>query len=120
MIDEDLADTLIKRLNDLCTDPEVRADLGKLIEWRAPCSKATAEHPTIQTQAAQPLDPAFDVLLKLIPSLTVNEGPTVGFLGFLNGLVGAIPGGKLQGWGYIAAVFDDGGQLTHFRRSDKP
>jgi len=78
MNNEDLADILIERLNDLCHDPEVRADLGKLIEWRAPCSKATAEHPTIQTQAAQPLDPAFDVLLKLFPSLIVNEGPTVG------------------------------------------
>jgi len=95
MNDSDLADEIIGRLNKLIEDPIIREDLGKLIETRVPCSDVTRDHPTIQA----------------------SEGG-VGFLGFLNGLIGTIHGERLNGWGYIAAVFDDNMKLERFRRTD--
>lgn len=94
--DPQLADEIISRLNALIQDPAIREDVGRLIETRVSCSEATTNHPTIQTQ----------------------DGPQFGFLGLLNGILGAIPEGeRLAGWGYVAANFDDGGRLTHFSRT---
>lgn len=72
MNDSDLADVLIDRLNKLIEDPAVREDVGRLIETRVPCSDATLKHPTIQAQEGAP-----------------DSMGTVGFLGVLNGIVGA-------------------------------
>lgn len=94
----DLADVLIERLNALISDPDVCKDVSRLIEQRVPCSQKTAEHPTIQ----------------------VNSGArnrTVGFLGLLNGIVGVLPDGPHQGWGFIMAVIDDNGQFVRFERT---
>jgi hypothetical protein len=123
MNNEDLADILIERLNDLCHDPEVRKDIAKLIEMRVPCTKAMVDHPTVQTQdqTGQEIPLLHEVFgPALAKMLEGTQGPVVGFLGLLNGLVGIIPDGRLKGWGYIAAVYDDDQNLTHFRRSDKP
>jgi hypothetical protein len=88
-----LADILVGRLNDLIrTDPSgyaVKDALAWLIEARLPCLPDLLEHPTIQ------VDPDR------------NGIPSVGFLGMLNGIVGAIPEGSRAGSGYIAAVRDD-------------
>lgn len=81
---EQLADLLIERLNELIKDPDVRRDISTLFETRIKCSVATAGHPTIQA---------------------VEEG--FGTLGLLNGLVGTIGEGKRKGWGFITAVYDD-------------
>jgi hypothetical protein len=119
--DPRLADEIIARLNLLCHDPAIRADLGKLINMRIGCSKATQEHPTIQTSLPAPIPG----LCECGPYGSTgwcpicNPGPEVGFLGLLNGLVGAIRGpGRLSGWGYVMAVFDDSGKLERFKRSD--
>lgn len=95
MTDEELADEIIRRLNKLIEHPHVREDIEKLIEARiGPCRDATAAHPTIQT-----------------------VGLTFGFLGLLNGIVGAMPPGLHEGWGYILAVFDDDMKLVSFKRT---
>lgn len=86
-----LAHEIINRLNDLLDDPDVRRDIGGLIEARIPCSEAVSEHPTIQSKSGW-----------------------FGFLGLLNGLVGTIPDGEYDGWGYIRARFDNRGNLICF------
>lgn len=99
MTQEELADLMIERLNEIARhDPEA---IAKLIEQRVPCNDEMAEHPTVQVN-------------------TDYGGPRVGVLGLLNGLVGAIDEGKLKGYGFIAAVYDDNGTFLRFRRVDKP
>ena len=100
MTDAELADALIERLNAIIQDPAIRADVCKLIEERVLVGEMTAAHPSVQVQKNAAGD---DVL---------------GFLGLLNGAVGTIRGGKLEGWGYVAAVFEDEGRLERFRRTD--
>jgi len=98
--DPELADALIERLNAIIQDPKVRGDVERLIEERILVSEQTAAHESIQVQQ----NAAGDAVL--------------GFLGLLNGAVGTIKDGSLKGWGYVAAVFDDGGRLERFRRTD--
>jgi hypothetical protein len=100
MNDSELADAIVERLNALVRDPAVRADVGRLIEERVPVGEATAAHPSIQVQES------------------AAGGSVLGFLGLLNGLIGTLPEGRLAGWGYVAAVFDDSGALERFRRTD--
>lgn len=97
---EQLADHLIAGLNEI-----VKADrmaLGALIEHRVPCNEALADHPTVQAHSEN------------------GKPTTVGLLGILNGLVGTIDAGPRKGWGFIAAVSEEDGTLSHFRRTDKP
>lgn len=92
MTDLELANELLLRLNKLIQDDDdVRRDVGKLVDAHIPCSKATADHPTIQ----------------------VGDN-SVGFLGVLNGLAGVLPDGPKKGWGYITAVMGDDGELLEF------
>lgn len=94
-----LADTLIQRLNSLCGAPGVRKAITDLIEVRVEVSAEVAEHPTLQV--------ADD-----------GESTKLGILGFINGLVGVLPDGPRQGWGYITAVYDDETQeLLKFERT---
>jgi hypothetical protein len=96
--DETLALALIDRLNQLVSDPAVRADIERLIAQRVPCSSTTAEHPTIQV---------------------CGETQTLGLLGLLNGLCGTIAGGKRDGWGRIAACYEENrGPLLRFCHSE--
>lgn len=98
MKQEELADLLIERLNEIAShDPKwMRA----MIEERVPCNKALADHPTV-------LVGEHDGEIK------------AGLLGLLNGLVGTIPSGKRKGWGFIVAVFaDDTGAFQKFQRTD--
>lgn len=100
MTDTELADALIARLNEIIADPEVRADVHRLLGARVPCRQPTIDHPSIQAHIVD------------------GEDPTIGFLGLLNGIVGTMPNGKRAGWGYIAAVFDDQDQLLRFERTN--
>ncbi|OPZ36149.1 MAG: hypothetical protein BWY99_02082 [Synergistetes bacterium ADurb.BinA166] len=102
MNEEYLADILIIRLNGILDDPDIRKDVNRLVETRIPVSKATADHRTIQVTAE-------------------GEESTLGFLGLLNGLVGAMPKeyGRFAGWGYIAAEYDDEGNLVKFVRTGR-
>jgi hypothetical protein len=101
MQNEDLADELIERLNTLCENQEARAVLGKLLNARVAGSEGLFDHPTIQVRRSGDL-------------------PEVGFLGMLNGLVGVIPSGKFEGWGYITVQVDDDDSISRFERTDVP
>jgi hypothetical protein len=89
-----LADRIINALNDfVALDREA---LVKLLETRVPCNHALAGHPAVQVFKIAPGDP-----------------PTVGLLGILNGIAGV----DFDGWGFIAASFDDDGHLVKFLRT---
>lgn len=96
----DHADLIIERLNEILGhDSEA---LEALIEARVPCNASMRDHPSVQVSVD-------------------GEQARVGFLGVLNGLVGTIPSGEKEGWGYIAASFDDDtGKLLRFVRTDRP
>jgi hypothetical protein len=67
-----------------------------LIEHRVPCNDGLAQHPTVQVAQGE------------------EQGTcVVGLLGILNGLFGT----DSEGWGILAAVFDEQGQLVRFERS---
>lgn len=107
MTDTELADELIARLNALIEDEEIREAVEQLcLRQRAKVhGTALATHPTIQV---------------------IQEGDLylLGFLGLLNGVVGAILEGEDKGCGYIAALyaFTDAEKtdmkLTSFKRFD--
>jgi hypothetical protein len=69
-------------------DPTV---LPALIRYRVPCNEGVANHPTVQVRGD-----AGEAL--------------VGLLGILNGIFGLMPNGS----GFMAACYDDHGELTHF------
>jgi hypothetical protein len=95
--DVDLADEIIGRLNALIGDPPIRNDVHALIQQRIEVTQACREHPTIQASSGR-----------------------LGFLGLLNGIVGAVVDGQYDGYGLIAAVIDDQtGQLVKFVRTDR-
>lgn len=98
-----VADEMIRRLNVLIEqDESVRRDVGHLIESRVPCSDAVGDHPTIQV------------------SIGADQKPSVGFLGLLNGLIGAIgPGHKRAGWGHVAMRVGDDGTIARFVRTEE-
>lgn len=69
-------------------DPTV---LPALIGHRVPCNEELADDPSVQVGV-------------------LESGYEVGILGVINGLIGAN-----EQVGFIAAVYDDDGALTHFR-----
>lgn len=86
-------DDVIQLLNDLIKiDPKAIEDL---IEQRVECSEELADHPTFQVNI-------YD-----------GEHPKIGLLGVLNGLFGT----NEEGWGPIAAVFNDEKKLIKFERT---
>lgn len=96
--EEAAADQAIEVLNRIHTaDPTV---LPALIGFRVPCNMAVADDPTVQVGPDRP--PADQSQM------------VVGLLGVINGLFGTVHGGA---WGYIGAVYDDDGELTHFQRT---
>ena len=90
----ELAGEIIRRLNGLIKDPEIRRDVGRLIDSRVAASPETCDHPTIQVKDDQ-----------------------LGFLGLMNVLVGTIEYGPQKGMGYITADFTDDHQLIGFRKT---
>lgn len=87
--DVDLAREIVERLNALVSDEATRVAVQSLISERVRVDDAFAEsHPTIQCSGDSEL----------------------GFLGLLNGIIGA----RQNGWGFVAAEFDDNERLTGF------
>ncbi len=82
--------TVTDSLNDILQADSIA--LAALIAYRVPANEALSNHPTVQVS---------------------QEG--VGLLGIINGLVGV----KENGWGYIAAEFDDDGKLVKFLLTDE-
>lgn len=99
MEDRELAKEIIKRLNSLVEDEAVRKLFENAIENRTFVSSSVIEHPTIQ-------------------AWKVGDEYAVGFLGILNGIIGAISGGRFDRWGYISAKFTDVGELVKFELTD--
>jgi hypothetical protein len=88
-------DEAIRILNDLAKcDPKA---MYNLIEYRVPCNEALENHPEAQTFSS-----------------------TIGLLGVLNALFGAFgpEAGPKEGWGTIAACFDDDDNLIGFMLTD--
>lgn len=87
-------DHTIRLLNEaLKLDPQA---VTALIEHRVPCNDQLADHPSIQ--CGHPPD---------------QPTARVGLLGLLNGIFGA----DENGWGPIAAVFEEPDTLVRFERS---
>lgn len=94
------ADDAIKFLNGLMQiDP---AAVRGLFAHRVKCNDALADHPTVQVRGYGP------------------DHPNVSILGVLNGLFGAMgeEAGKLEGYGYITAVYSKSGVLERFQRTE--
>ena len=94
----DRVDHAIAVLNELVAlDREV---IETLIETRVPCASSLIYHPTAQVVGGDALE----------------DGPHLGMLGVLNAIFGADD----RGYGYIAADFDDDGNLVRFVRTPLP
>lgn len=102
MKDEELADEIIARLNDMLGNGDTTASLNMhealeaLIEARVPCAVSLTAHPTLQ------------VIHDNSTGVTV-----LGTLGLLNGVVGV----RKDGRGHITAFFDDNGRLVRFEHT---
>ncbi len=97
MKDEELADELIERLNNLIEDPDVREAVGWLLEKSIQAPPSVVSHPTLQ----------------------VNERLRISLLGLLNGVVGTLPWGHPKaGWGFITAVYNADSELESFKRTE--
>ena len=105
MTSEELADELILRLNSLLVDPDVASLIYRMMNDRLSVPARISSHATIQVND----EPG---------SLPGRNRYAVGFVGLLNGLVGAIdkPDSTLHGWGFIAGVLSEG-KLIRFERT---
>ena len=95
-------DDAIAYLNELLAlDPR---GFERVISTRIPINAAIADHPTCQVHAPP------------------GEKPSVGILGVLNGLFGALgpEAGKWEGYGPIVAIYDEGPmvKLLRFERGE--
>lgn len=98
MEDITLAKELIKRMNALIENPDVREAFGVLLKARTPLpNDSIGPHPTIQVLRSS------------------EDDISLGFMGMLNGIVGAIlDEGPQKGWGHISYALDDDGKLRGF------
>ena len=92
MNDKELAKEIVDRLNRLMADEGAAKALERLIDTRIPVDPILEDHPTIQVSGPE-------------------GNPVVGFLGMLNGIVGA---SGTNEWGYIAANYNPEDLLTGF------
>lgn len=87
-----LAYLIADRLNDMLQTQGAAEAFEHLIEQRVPVSAAVREHPTLQC-------------------IDTQAGPsTLGVLGLLNGLIGV----RADSTGFLAAEYNDAGELTNF------
>lgn len=74
-----------------------RAAVTRLFDFRTPCNRFLAEHPTVQTQRVG------------------GAGDRVGFVGVLNGLVGVYDDGPMRGYGAVGYSYGAGtGDIVQF------
>jgi hypothetical protein len=91
-----LAEELCGYLNELI-QCDAKA-IHNLCETRVACNAELANHPTVQVVTG------------------IHNNPVVvGLIGVLNGFIGA----QSDGWGYIAAVYDEEGRLQRFDLASK-
>lgn len=95
MENKEIAQIIIDRMNDALTYD--REAVMNLVEKRVTCNEKMADHPSIQ------------VVGKYM-SNTKEYLFQVGLLGILNGIAGV----RTNGWGYIAAEYDDDGMIQEF------
>jgi hypothetical protein len=99
-------DALIAFLNAVVAiDPYA---IAELLCIRVPCNRALADHPSVQVAVGG----------DGCPITYIAPGSfRVGILGILNGYCGNIDDGPLEGWGPIAAIYDEG-RLLRFERTE--
>jgi hypothetical protein len=91
-------DVAIERLNSMVlADPHA---MQRLCEHRTLCNAALTEHPTAQVVAQR-------------GDQFVGEHNIIGMLGVINGIFGV----DADGWGFIAAKYEDTGELLEFIRT---
>lgn len=101
-------DSIIEFLNEvLRLDPHF---VSGMLKARIPCNDKIATHPSIQAWGAG------EYKTFVIP----EDEARCSFLGLLNGYCGVFDDGPYQGWGPIAAVVEDDGTISGFRRTDCP
>jgi hypothetical protein len=110
LFNENLAADLIDRLNALIEHEPLVGDLLGVMFAKtiviADREGNLRQHPTLQVWAPGE-----------IPE--VGEGEIgITLIGLLNGIVGTIPSGRREGWGYIAAVREKDGRISSFERTD--
>lgn len=105
VVSTDDAIAVLNRIH--ATDPEV---LPRLIEMRTLCNEALAADPSVQVGEVPRWDPDRKLPARII------VGYEVGLLGIINALFGA----DEQERGFIAAHYDDEGNLTGFVRTSAP
>lgn len=93
MDDEQFAEEIIFRLNNLIQNPDARDLVTKMIDQRIQAGGWVESHPTIQA----------------------TESGRVGLMGIINGLVGR----QESGWGYVAVQTDSDGTICQFQRCRK-
>jgi hypothetical protein len=92
----ELTDQLAEFLNELIEiDPEA---VHRLVEARVPCNRHLMGHPTVQ-------------VLRVVDNPETSS--VVGFLGIINGFIGA----DTDGWGFLCGIYDDDKKLIRFKRS---
>jgi len=102
MEDLALAEELVERLNALIEDPEVLDLFNRFMKLSLLVPPSVVAHPTLQfAEEVEKTDSSF----------IFESSSLLRFLGILNGIVGV----KEDGWGYIAAVFDDTDRLVEFQ-----
>lgn len=107
VVSTDDAIAVLNRIH--ATDPEV---LPLLIAMRVPCNEALADDPTVQVNMAALFDRPM-VHEAGSSTATILPAYEVGLLGIINALFGA----DEQERGFIAAHYDDEGNLTGFVRT---
>lgn len=111
-------DDLIAFLNELAAlDPVF---MGRLLSARLPCNDAILNHPSVQASVAKDYRAAKYAHNRPsgIDDMPDNQG-IAGVLGVLNGFCGTFDDGPRKAWGPIAAVIEDDGTVSSFRRTDQ-
>jgi len=94
-------------------DPEF---LGRLVGLRVRCNENLINHPTIQCGLAEEYQNAAIDNQRLGGDLAAKQ-PVCGFLGLLNGFLGAYETGPKAGWGPVTVVIEKDGRVTAVRRT---
>lgn len=107
MHDKELAQELVYRLNNLIENEDVKRVvqdmLAKHFHW------------------SEGVDPSVCHVVRAHPTIQAWEDGgdvSVRMLGLLNGIVGAIPSGHREGWGYICILMDSE-RLIRFELTDE-
>lgn len=103
MTNEEFTDELVRRLNVLIDDDDVKNVVVSMIASRIVGAKSLRDHPTIRVRME-----------------TDTFYPSVNLIGLLNGICGSVEEGARAGAGLLCSVVNkEGGYLIAFARTDR-